>query len=103
VYTRAIGRLEADVVLRADGTPWPLDLPLATCRPGYGEQQPVLLVDLEDGQDRTARDSTRGRRRAYRQAGWLAGIADSAEDDDGVDRGPGRRRRGSASGARMVS
>jgi hypothetical protein len=102
VYARAIGRLEADVVLRADGTPWPLDLPLASCRPEHDTERPVLLVDLADHQDETARAATRARRRAYRQAGWLAGIADSAEDDEGVDHGPGRRRRGSASGSMIV-
>jgi hypothetical protein len=91
---RAIGRLEADVVLRADGTPWLLDLPLAARRPEYNKERPVLLVDLEDGQDRTAADATQARRRAYREAGWLAGTADGTDDDIGSIHGSGRRRRG---------
>ena len=35
LYARDRGRIEADVVIRADGTPWPLDLPIAS--PGREE------------------------------------------------------------------
>ncbi len=48
------GGIQTDVVIRADGTPWPLDLPLWPASHGQGVGRPVLLVDLADGQDRTA-------------------------------------------------
>ena len=70
LYARDRGRIEADVVIRADGTPWPLDLPIAS--PGREEagDRPVLLVDLDDHQDRT-RGTQRGARRLdYRDRGW---------------------------------
>ncbi len=66
------GRIEADVVIRADGLPWPLDLPVAAPRPGRAEGRLVLLVDLADHQDRTARDATRARRLDYQNRGWIA-------------------------------
>ena len=65
------GRIEADVVIRADGLPWPLDLPVAAPRPGRAEGRLVLLVDLADHQDRTARDATRARRLDYQNRGWI--------------------------------
>lgn len=67
------GRLAADVVIRADGTPWPLDLPLRADGPVDGGGRPVLLVDLADHQDGTARDATRRRWLAYRRRGWASG------------------------------
>jgi hypothetical protein len=71
-WLHARGRIEADVVIRADGLPWPLDLAVAPPRPGQAEARPVLLVDLADHQDRTARDATRARRLDYRDRGWIA-------------------------------
>jgi hypothetical protein len=66
----ARGGLEADVVVRVDGLPWPLDVPLAVPRADGGEPRPVLLVDLDDHQDHVARDAARARRLDYRGRGW---------------------------------
>jgi hypothetical protein len=70
LHAHVRGCLEADVVSRADGTPWPLELPLAS--PGREEHGggAVRLVDLADHQDRTARDAARARRLDYRDRGW---------------------------------
>jgi hypothetical protein len=70
-FANGLGSLETDVIIRADGTPWPLDLALASCRAQAIEEQPVLLLDLADNQDRIARDATRARQRDYRDRGWL--------------------------------
>jgi hypothetical protein len=70
-FAHGLGSLETDVIIRADGTPWALDLALASGRTPAIAEQPVLLVDLDDDQDRTARDATWARRRDYRDRGWL--------------------------------
>jgi hypothetical protein len=72
LYAGVRGRLAADVVVRADGTPWPLDIELVAPGPGDEYERLVLLVDLDDHQDRTARDAARARRRDYRDRGWSA-------------------------------
>jgi hypothetical protein len=72
LYAHGRGRIEADVVIRADGTPWPLDLPIASPGRGKAGGRPVLLVDLADHQDRTARDAARARRLDYLDRGWCA-------------------------------
>ncbi|MGP0070009.1 MAG: hypothetical protein ACLQGP_41205 [Isosphaeraceae bacterium] len=64
--------LETDIIIRADGTPWPLELSLASGRSENTEEQAVLLVDFADDQDRTARDATRARRLDYRDRDWLS-------------------------------
>ena len=72
-FAHGLGSVETDVIIRADGTPWPLDLSLTSGRSQDIEEQAVLLVDLADDQDRTARDATRARRLDYRDRGWLVG------------------------------
>lgn len=69
LYARDQGQVEADIVLRADGTPWPLGVPFVPPGPRT-EGRVVLLVDLDDGQDRTARAATNARRADYRDRGW---------------------------------
>ncbi len=70
LYARDRGRVEADIVLRADGTPWPLYVGLAPPGP-RAEGRAVLLVDLADDQDRTARAATNARRADYQDRGWV--------------------------------
>jgi hypothetical protein len=98
-FAHGLGRLETEVVLRADGTPWPLDLLLAAGRPDQDEEHPVLLVDLDDVQDVTARDATRARRQVYVDRGWLVirptgGDAPGEDDQGRTGRGRGRRGAG---------
>jgi hypothetical protein len=76
------GRIEADVLVRADGTPWPLDLPFAAGRPEQLGARPVLLVDLADDHDRTARDATRARMLAYQARDWVREKRDSGSIED---------------------
>ncbi len=71
LHARRRGGIAADAVVRADGLPWPLDLAVAPPRPGPAGVRPVLLVNLADHQDRTARDATRARRLDYRDRGWI--------------------------------
>jgi hypothetical protein len=71
MFARESGGLGAEVVIRADGMPWSLDVGLPAGRPGGAGERPVLLVDLADHQDRAARDATRRRWLDYCDRGWM--------------------------------
>ncbi len=70
LYARDQGRVKADIVLRADRIPWPMGIPLVPPGPRV-EDRAVLLVDLADHQDQTARAATTARRADYRDRGWV--------------------------------
>jgi hypothetical protein len=60
---------DTDVVVRADGQPWPLDLRGFPGRwPPPGPE--VLLLDVADDFDGVAREATRARQRDYAARGW---------------------------------
>jgi hypothetical protein len=61
--------LDTDVLVRADGTGWPLGLEGLPPRTSQADRE-VLLVDLADDQDEEARAATRRRLRGYRRRGW---------------------------------
>lgn len=97
-FAYEIGGLAADVVVRADGTPWPLDPAPRSIHRAGADDRPLLLVDLADHQDGTARDATRGRWCDYRNRGWGLGRSPFpilADLDEGLrDAGHGVRERG---------
>jgi hypothetical protein len=64
-----VANLDVDVLIRADGTEWPLTLPgfpPYVPRPGWE----VVLVDMADDADARAEDDTRSRLRDYQARGW---------------------------------
>jgi hypothetical protein len=68
-YAKPMSDLMADVLIRADGTKWPLALP------GFppstaSRDRPALVLDIADSQDTEAATWTRRRRQAYRHCGW---------------------------------
>jgi hypothetical protein len=64
---RRLRRLGADIVVRADGTPWPLDLPGLGDRPRRGG---LAIVDMVDHCDPVAQDASRKRVAGYTGRGW---------------------------------
>jgi hypothetical protein len=70
-YAKRHGLLDATVLIRVDGTPWPLDVGIATSGNARGGNAPVLLVDLADHQDPTAQNAFLDRAQDYHSRGWL--------------------------------
>jgi hypothetical protein len=69
VHAHRLDWLDVDVLVRADGTPWPLELPGFPPRT-KGRARRVLLVDFADESDEVAAAATQDRLRAYERRGW---------------------------------
>lgn len=61
--------IDTDVVIRADGGPWPLNLPQSTGRSTAQGAAPVI-VDVADDADKFAKAATRRRHESYVARGW---------------------------------
>ena len=59
-----------DVLIRADGLPWPLEVPDLLAGTRDGEQGQLLVIDLRDDFDEIAVDATRHRLADYHRRGW---------------------------------
>jgi hypothetical protein len=73
ITTVALGdleRLALDVLIRADGTPWPLNLPIISDRKQGEERGPLVVIDLHDSFDSVALEATRDRLKSYSDQGW---------------------------------
>ena len=66
------GRIIADAVIRADAAPWAFEWALGLPSTRGEEAWSVMLVDLADHQDRTAREATRARCLDYQRRGWIS-------------------------------
>ena len=59
-----------DILIRADGLPWPLGVPGLLDRARSGEQRQLLVIDLRDEFDEVAAEATRCRIADYRRQSW---------------------------------
>jgi hypothetical protein len=82
---RRLDRLEVDILVRGDGSPWPLELAGFPPRAGHGRASRVLVVDLDDGDG-----AARRRLDDYQGRGWEVEGANLAPRD--------RRRPGDGGG-----
>jgi hypothetical protein len=67
---RSLERLALDVLIRADGTPWPLSLPIISDRKQGEERGPLVMIDFHDSFDSVALEATRDRLKTYSDQGW---------------------------------
>jgi hypothetical protein len=59
-----------DVLIRADGMPWPLEVPALLRGTTGGHQHKLLLIDLCDDLDEVSAKATRSRIADYQRRGW---------------------------------
>jgi hypothetical protein len=74
---RCLARFDVDVLIRVDGTPWPLKVPAF---PPAGRTDEVYLVDFPDYNDELAKYANERRRRDYIERGWLTTGVPAAPD-----------------------
>jgi hypothetical protein len=102
VRAHSLGQLDVDVLIRADGSSGPLDLPGFPPRRSGSPGRPALLLDLGDDFDPEAEAATRARLRDYADRGWEVRAAArwDAIEPAPAPRKPrarrGRKRRGKA-------
>jgi hypothetical protein len=66
--------LDVAAIVRADGTPWPLEYPRFSDSSPSRNKSGLLVVDFDDFQDATAAKATRSRLRDYDQRGWIVDV-----------------------------
>jgi len=70
LHANSVRRLDIDVLVRADGTPWPLRLAGFPPARRAGDADPVLLVDLADEEDGRPGHALSERLRDYADRDW---------------------------------
>src|SRR5208337_1471835 len=81
-----------DVLIRADGLPWPLDIPHLLEGTRDGKQCQVLVIDLRDEFDKIAVDATRRRIADYQRRGWKLWEANKSSKQPFGNNGIPKRR-----------
>jgi hypothetical protein len=70
VALRSLERLDVNVLIRAEGTPWPSSLPMISDCKRVEERAHLVVIDFHDSFDMVARDATSDRLKSYADQGW---------------------------------